>query len=185
VLWRPAGVIERHADLLPTRGRALDVACGSGRHAVWLAARGLATWGFDRLPDALARAAPWRKARSSSPRVAAPPARAARLRARGRDPRPAVPARSFDVVCGIRYLDRGLFARVADLLVPGGFSCGNVFIAADAAARPRRPHFASRRASSRRAARRPASWSSAPTRMDRSIRSWRGVGCGQRAFSLG
>ena len=36
-----------HEHLLPTAGRALDVACGRGRCAVWLAARGLSVWGLD------------------------------------------------------------------------------------------------------------------------------------------
>lgn len=36
-----------HGDLIPTTGRALDIACGQGQHAVWLATRGLQVWGLD------------------------------------------------------------------------------------------------------------------------------------------
>lgn len=36
-----------HADLLPTTGHALDLACGAGAGAVWLAARGLDVRGLD------------------------------------------------------------------------------------------------------------------------------------------
>jgi SAM-dependent methyltransferase len=36
-----------YADLIPTAGRALDVACGQGLGAVWLAVRGLHVWGLD------------------------------------------------------------------------------------------------------------------------------------------
>ncbi len=37
----PSQAIVDLARLLPTRGRALDVAGGAGRHAIWLAKRGL------------------------------------------------------------------------------------------------------------------------------------------------
>jgi SAM-dependent methyltransferase len=43
-----------HFDhLLPTRGRALEIACGRGRGGVWLASRGLAYWGVDLSPVAI------------------------------------------------------------------------------------------------------------------------------------
>lgn len=41
------------ADLLPTSGSALDVACGRGRTSVWLAQRGLEVWGVDISPVAI------------------------------------------------------------------------------------------------------------------------------------
>jgi SAM-dependent methyltransferase len=34
-------------DQIPTAGHALDLACGSGSAAVWLAERGLIVWGVD------------------------------------------------------------------------------------------------------------------------------------------
>ncbi len=37
----PSGFLEALDDLLPRGGRALDVASGTGRHALWLARRGL------------------------------------------------------------------------------------------------------------------------------------------------
>ena len=43
----PARWLVDHAHVLPARGRALDVACGRGRHALWLAARGLQTHAID------------------------------------------------------------------------------------------------------------------------------------------
>ena len=46
--------LTRHRDLLPTTGGALDVACGRGRHALWLATEGLTTLAVDRDPDAIA-----------------------------------------------------------------------------------------------------------------------------------
>lgn len=47
-------VVEMVAGLPP--GRALDVACGEGRHAVWLAARGHEVTGVDVSPVAIAKA---------------------------------------------------------------------------------------------------------------------------------
>ena len=43
-----------HAELLPSTGSALDLACGRGRHALWLAERGLRTCAVDRDPERLA-----------------------------------------------------------------------------------------------------------------------------------
>ena len=44
------------AHLLPSRGRALDLACGAGRNALFLARRGLMVDAVDISPVALARA---------------------------------------------------------------------------------------------------------------------------------
>ena len=45
--------MREHADLLPVSGRALDLACGRGRHALWLAERGLEVLAVDRDGDAI------------------------------------------------------------------------------------------------------------------------------------
>ena len=39
-LRQPSGSLVALADLMPQGGRALDVAGGTGRHALWLARRG-------------------------------------------------------------------------------------------------------------------------------------------------
>jgi SAM-dependent methyltransferase len=52
----PPGVLAPHADAFPTSGRALDLACGQGLGAVWLARRGLDVWGFDISPVAIGQA---------------------------------------------------------------------------------------------------------------------------------
>ncbi|MCX7673170.1 MAG: class I SAM-dependent methyltransferase [Thiobacillaceae bacterium] len=44
----PSPWVCRWAHLIPARGRVLDVACGGGRHAVWLAARGWQVTAVDR-----------------------------------------------------------------------------------------------------------------------------------------
>jgi SAM-dependent methyltransferase len=58
----PAGVIEApaalaaYAEEFPTTGRALDLACGRGLGAVWLARRGMDVWGLDISPVAITQA---------------------------------------------------------------------------------------------------------------------------------
>jgi tellurite methyltransferase len=54
--WEPSPLVGKWAGHLP-HGRVLDLACGSGRDAVYLAMRGAEVTGIDILPDALAQAA--------------------------------------------------------------------------------------------------------------------------------
>ncbi len=50
----PSGWVQRWSTLVPAGARVLDVACGSGRHVRWFAARGARVTALDR--DALALA---------------------------------------------------------------------------------------------------------------------------------
>lgn len=43
----PPVLLAPYADLFPTAGGVLDLACGQGVAAVWLAQRGLRVWGLD------------------------------------------------------------------------------------------------------------------------------------------
>lgn len=52
----PPAVFAGHADLFPTAGRALDLACGQGTGSVWLASRGLRVVGLDVSPVAISHA---------------------------------------------------------------------------------------------------------------------------------
>ena len=52
----PPEVFAPYQDAFPTRGRALDLACGRGSGAVWLASRGLEVWGLDVSTVAVDRA---------------------------------------------------------------------------------------------------------------------------------
>lgn len=49
----PPSVFAHVEDLFPTRGSALELACGRGRHAVWLAQRGMTYHGVDVSPVAI------------------------------------------------------------------------------------------------------------------------------------
>lgn len=52
----PPAMYAPYEHLFPTKGRALELACGRGRGAVWMAARGLEVWGLDVSPVAIALA---------------------------------------------------------------------------------------------------------------------------------
>jgi tellurite methyltransferase len=97
------------ADVLPTRGRALDVAGGAGRNALWLARRGLDVTIVDVSTEGLALARV--SAETSGVRLALV---AADLE---RDPLPPGP---FDVVLSFNFLRRPLFPAMAAALAPGG-----------------------------------------------------------------
>lgn len=53
-LATPSDWVVRWGTMIPARGRVLDVACGSGRHARWLAARGYEVDAVDRDAQSLA-----------------------------------------------------------------------------------------------------------------------------------
>ncbi len=52
----PPGVFADHAREFPTAGRALDLACGQGLTAIWLARRGMDVVGLDISPVAVGQA---------------------------------------------------------------------------------------------------------------------------------
>jgi tellurite methyltransferase len=89
--------------------RALDVAMGSGRHALVLAAAGYATFGVDRRLPAVQQAALTAAASGH------------RLRAWCADlTRTPLPRAHFQVIVVTRYLQRDLFTALAAALAPGG-----------------------------------------------------------------
>ncbi|MCH2218948.1 MAG: methyltransferase domain-containing protein [Dechloromonas sp.] len=50
----PSSWVLRHGERIPAGGTVLDLACGSGRHARWLAAKGYAVHAVDRDAAAIA-----------------------------------------------------------------------------------------------------------------------------------
>ncbi|WP_120336866.1 class I SAM-dependent methyltransferase [Cryobacterium soli] len=111
-------------------GRALDVGCGEGADAIWLASRGWQVTGVDFSGVALARAAERARQTSDDPASAHNSATggtiADRLMWDQHDLTEwAPPAASFDLVTA-QYMHlpssarTGLFARLADAVAPGG-----------------------------------------------------------------
>ncbi len=105
----PSPWLQRWAHLLPAGGRALDLACGSGRHLRWLADLGLQATGVDR--DSAALAASADLAASGQVRLVAADVEAG--------PWP-LPGQLFDVVVVTNYLWRPLWPHLLASLAPGG-----------------------------------------------------------------
>jgi SAM-dependent methyltransferase len=114
---QPAGVLLENAHLLPPRGDALDLACGLGGNALFLAARGLRVRAWDLSPVAIERLADEARAR------------AVVVTAEVRDvvARPPEPD-GFDVIVVSHFLDRGLAPALARGLRPGGLLYYQTFV---------------------------------------------------------
>jgi hypothetical protein len=119
VLWRPPAYLERMAAHLPVPelGPAVDLGCGSGRAAVWLARRGHAVVGVDVLPDALALGR--RLAAESG-------VRCSWLQA-DLSVSAEVPCGPWALALAVRYLERPLLRRLPELLLPGGVALVHTF----------------------------------------------------------
>jgi tellurite methyltransferase len=100
----PAQLLVDMASSL-TPGRALDLACGAGRNAVWLAERGWEVVALDGAEEAIKLVPPGIDARVFDLETG--------------EPLP-FPDASFDLVLILFYLHRPLFAEAKRVLRPGG-----------------------------------------------------------------
>lgn len=107
---RPHPLLAENTHLL-TGGRALDVACGRGQNAIWLAERGYEVLGVDISQNALDAAAAYASERALEERI-----RFARVDLDDWE----IPASAFDLICVFRYLDRRLFSAIRAGLRPHG-----------------------------------------------------------------
>ncbi|WP_166905394.1 bifunctional 2-polyprenyl-6-hydroxyphenol methylase/3-demethylubiquinol 3-O-methyltransferase UbiG [Mycobacterium sp. DL440] len=116
-----------HADRFPVIGSALEIACGSGLGAVWLAQRGLQVWGIDVSAVAISRA------RHSATHHGV----AARCRFEVADLDEGLPAGpAVDVVVCHRFRDPQLYPALAARLRPSGLLA--VCVLSEVGARPGR-----------------------------------------------
>lgn len=111
----PSPWLIANADLLPPPGRALDVAGGTGRNAIWLASRGWDVTVADVSDVALTLATE----RAATLDVALHTQRTDL----GADPLPDGP---WDVLLLFHFLERALFPRIASVLRPGGLLIGSL-----------------------------------------------------------
>jgi tellurite methyltransferase len=105
----PAVVLTANAHLLPASGRALDLACGLGANALFLAERGLDTTAWDLSAVAIDRLAAEATARSLRLDLAVCDVEA----------HPPAPS-SFDVIVVSHFLERVLMPAIAAALRPSG-----------------------------------------------------------------
>jgi rhodanese-related sulfurtransferase len=129
----PSSWLLANADLLPRGGRALDVACGRGRHALLLAGAGFRVDAVDRDEARIAAL------RTVSDRLELPvEARVKDLETGEVDLGDGV----YDVVLVFHYLHRPLFPALVRALAPGGLLLYETFTIAQAArGKPTNPDF--------------------------------------------
>lgn len=102
-------VLRDYVHLLPRGGRALDLACGLGANALFLAGHGLDTHAWDISDVAIEKLQSLARAGGLA------------LHARVRDViHEPPPPREFDVIVIAHFLERGLSGTVIDALRPGG-----------------------------------------------------------------
>lgn len=127
-LETPSAWVCRWAGEIPAGGRVLDVACGSGRHARWLAARGHPVEAVDRDPATLDELA-------DTPGVIT---RCADLEG---GPWPYA-GQAFAGIVVVNYLHRPLFPHLLGALAPRGVLIYETFAAGNERyGRPANPDF--------------------------------------------
>lgn len=125
----PSAWVTRFASLIPEGGSVLDLACGSGRHARYLLARGHPVAMVDRDVSGLADLA-----RAGGAEIV-------RHDLEGPAPWPFGPRR-FAAVVVTNYLHRPLFGHLLASVAPGGILIYETFAEGNAAfGRPRNPDF--------------------------------------------
>ncbi len=129
----PTRWLLEHDHLLPRAGEALDLACGRGRNALWLAGRGLRTRAIDR--DA---AAVEILSRESLRRGVPVVAEIADLESG----EVSFGADAYDTIVVVHYLHRPLFPALRAALRPGGLLVYETFTRGqEERGHPRNPAF--------------------------------------------
>lgn len=115
--YEPSEFLVENIDLLPA-GRALDVAMGNGRNAIYLATRGFKVEGVDRSPEAVAAAL--KRAHRAGVSITAYVA--------DLEKDFAIEHGAFDVIICFNYLQRSLITRIKDGIRPEGIVIYETFI---------------------------------------------------------
>ncbi len=123
-LWQPHSLLVEAAELagemwLSLAGRrALDVACGSGRDAVFLATSGFQVDAWDVLPDALERCSDLARRNGVT----------ASTLCRDVETDPTIVSESWDMVCCFNFLHRPLIPFIAGAVKRGGLIVYETFV---------------------------------------------------------
>ncbi len=114
--WVPDAWLVRVASLLP-RGKLLDVACGRGRNALWLAEQGFAVTAVDIAAEGLRQLADEARRRKLPVDV----------QQVDLEKEPVFDPRAYAAVIDFFYLQRGLFSALKEALRPGGVAVVRTF----------------------------------------------------------
>jgi len=123
-LWRPHDLLVEAIRLAPrvapgsAQPRALDLACGAGRDAVYMAMQGFDVDAFDILPDALDRCRDL--ARRNGVTVNTDVRDVEQAPSLGRD--------TYDLICVFNFLYRPLMPAIAAAIRPGGLVVYETFL---------------------------------------------------------
>jgi tellurite methyltransferase len=115
-LWQPSPFLVEAVECIRAQagsasGRALDIACGSGRDAVYLALCGYAVEAIDVLPDALERARDLARRSGVSLETIQQDLKGLSV----------LPAERYDLVAVVRFLHRPLLPAIRQAVAPGGY----------------------------------------------------------------
>lgn len=113
----PALVLQQNAFLLPNTGSALDLACGIGSNAIFLAKSGLNTSAWDISAIAIESLQSYSQENNLG------------ITAEARDVKQQPPAvNSYDVICVSYFLERSLAIDIINALKPNGLLFYQTFI---------------------------------------------------------
>lgn len=127
----PSALLTEHRHLLPQSGLALDVACGDGRNALWMARQGFVVDALDIAFAALRSLA----SAAAAERLPVRPIQADLERF-------ALPPDRYALVVNVRYLQRSLLPALRRTVAPGGVIAFETFLREQARiGHPRNPDF--------------------------------------------
>lgn len=119
---RPSSVLTDYRYLVPSQGRALDIACGLGGNTLYLASSGLMTTAIDLSDEGIDKLK--QKATAKNLEVNAIVADVSNAYFASHEQY----HQAFDVISVSNYLDRQLFTIFPDLLRPGGLLFYQTFV---------------------------------------------------------
>jgi len=126
----PCFVLKQHSRLLPFQGQALELACGLGGNARFLAQCGLKTHAWDISDNALTVLNNWASL-NQLPIIPLVTDLEQMI----------LPHQQFDVLVVSRYLDRTQFSAIADALKPNGLLFYQTFLGPVQQHAPNNPDF--------------------------------------------